>query len=129
MEYLTNHGCPYMEALHQLSSIPVLLAVTIATVLSLLMRKRILLFEIVCMHSAYFAGRYSRIWWVPTALAVMAIAACLLIGISDIYRGSHYPSDVTAAYAFGGVWISSVVVVMELYRLLQIKRASARKEV
>jgi undecaprenyl-diphosphatase len=48
------------------------------------------------------ARRY-RLWiWVAAA------AASLLIGISRIYLGMHYPSDVVAGYAAAVIWVSSV---------------------
>jgi membrane protein DedA with SNARE-associated domain len=76
--------------------------------------------------AAYFAVRSIRIWRVHMVISMIAIAVCLLSGIADIWMDRHYPSDVTAAYAFGGVWISFVIVFMEVYRLLQTIRNSSR---
>lgn len=41
----------------------------------------------------------------------LAVALVLLIGLSRIYLGVHYPSDVLAGYAAAFFWVSSVVLV------------------
>jgi undecaprenyl-diphosphatase len=45
---------------------------------------------------------------------VWSVAVCLigLIGLSRIYLGVHYPSDVLAGYAAAIVWISAVTVLV-----------------
>ncbi|MBM7569020.1 phosphatase PAP2 family protein [Paenibacillus sacheonensis] len=47
------------------------------------------------------------------------ILVCLLVGISRIYSGVQFPSDVTAGYVFGGVWITLNVILLEVLRKLQ----------
>ncbi len=51
-----------------------------------------------------YAGR-------PGVKIVTAVLGCLpvLVGISRIYRGMHYPSDVLAGLLLGGLWLSFVV--------------------
>ena len=41
---------------------------------------------------------------------VVAIALILLIGLSRIYLGVHYPSDVLAGYAVAVVWVTAIAV-------------------
>ena len=45
---------------------------------------------------------------------VWSAAVCLigLIGLSRIYLGVHYPSDVLAGYAAAIVWISAVTMLV-----------------
>jgi undecaprenyl-diphosphatase len=45
----------------------------------------------------------------------IAIALTLGIGLSRIYLGVHYPSDVLAGYAAGIVWVATVRFVNELH--------------
>jgi len=49
------------------------------------------------------------------ALWVMAVALISGIGLSRIYLGVHYPSDVAAGYAAGLVWVGTVRFVNELH--------------
>lgn len=44
------------------------------------------------------------IWTVATALV-------LAIGLSRIYLGVHYPSDVLAGYLGGGIWVSTMLAL------------------
>jgi undecaprenyl-diphosphatase len=49
------------------------------------------------------------------ALWSIAIALILGIGLSRIYLGVHYPSDVLAGYAAAIVWVATVKFVNELH--------------
>ncbi len=44
------------------------------------------------------------------ALWVVALALALLIGVSRIYLGVHYPSDVVGGYAVGMVWVAALAL-------------------
>jgi len=51
-------------------------------------------------------GRTSRFFiWLASALLVG------MIGLSRIYLGVHYPSDVIAGYLAGAVWVTAVTIV------------------
>ena len=52
-----------------------------------------------------------------TALAVVALA--LLVGLGRVYTGAHYPSDVLAGWALGGVWASVCLTAAEVFRRLR----------
>jgi Membrane-associated phospholipid phosphatase len=47
--------------------------------------------------------------------AILAIAFTLLVGVSRIYLGVHYPSDILGGWAAGIAWVSGVYLV--LYRV------------
>jgi undecaprenyl-diphosphatase len=64
---------------------------------------------------AYLAVRLAdRRWRRPAVL--LAVAAVVLIGLSRIYLGVHYVSDVIAGYAAGAAWVSVCVTGSEAAR-------------
>jgi undecaprenyl-diphosphatase len=42
------------------------------------------------------------------AIWLVAISLILLVGVSRVYLGVHYPSDVLAGYAIGIIWVTAV---------------------
>jgi membrane-associated phospholipid phosphatase len=75
---------------------------------------------------SYFLIRSSlrkRIKW--TVLYIFGVLT-ILIGISRIYLGAHYPSDVIAGYLAGGVWLILCILALEYVKW---RSASQRKPV
>jgi undecaprenyl-diphosphatase len=62
---------------------------------------------------AWRAGRR----WLAAALA----AVILLVGISRVYLGAHWVSDVAGGYAIGALWLAAYLPLAE--RLLRRDRA------
>lgn len=60
-----------------------------------------------------------------TLLIILSTIMILLIGISRIYLGVHYPSDVIAGYFTGVFWISSLIWVYQRYKEKQFERNQA----
>lgn len=59
--------------------------------------------------AAILSARADKLWlqiiiWISAALMV------LLIGISRIYLGVHYPSDVVAGYAVALIWVVTIAI-------------------
>jgi undecaprenyl-diphosphatase len=56
--------------------------------------------------------------------ALVAWLLAITIGISRIYLGVHFPSDVIAGYAAGGVWLTGCVMVLFIihHRQAQLPR-------
>lgn len=48
--------------------------------------------------------------WERVAVSVVAVGLILGIGLSRIYLGAHYPSDVAAGYLVGCCWLTTVML-------------------
>lgn len=58
-----------------------------------------------------FKNRYARIF-----IVFGAVLAIVLIGISRLYLGVHYLSDVLGGYAAGAVWLATCITAIRIYR-------------
>jgi undecaprenyl-diphosphatase len=46
----------------------------------------------------------------------------LLIGVSRIYLGVHYPSDVLAGFAVGGTWLIICLIILKIFLEKRIRK-------
>jgi undecaprenyl-diphosphatase len=58
---------------------------------------------------AWIFASMIRKHWLKSLIWVAAVFLVLLIGISRIYLGVHYPSDVIAGYAASIVWVITII--------------------
>ncbi len=65
---------------------------------------------------AYFAVLALQTWRARTAVVFGAALLVVLIGVSRMYLGVHYFSDVVAGFAVGGLWLSTLITGMETIR-------------
>ena len=59
----------------------------------------------------YFAYTHLKIGWFRRIVIVKCIAVMILMGLSRIYLGAHWFSDVLGAYLIGFVWLAVVVSI------------------
>jgi len=55
---------------------------------------------------------------------LVAISLILLVGLSRVYLGVHYPSDVVAGYAVGIIWVTTVAFGDRLARHRRRRRST-----
>ena len=77
---------------------------------------------------AYFAVLALRTWRARTAVVFGAALLVLLIGLSRMYLGVHYFSDVVAGYAAGGVWLSALITGIETIRRREASKQEVQQE-
>jgi undecaprenyl-diphosphatase len=65
---------------------------------------------------AYLVWRALDRTWERVALAGCTLVLILLIGLSRMYLGAHYFSDVVAGYAAGTVWLTACITGLEVVR-------------
>ncbi len=71
-----------------------------------------------CFYGVLAAMVTSELKRRPERVAVWTLAAIMAfaIGLSRIYLGVHYPSDVLGGYLAGAVWITGVALVYRRFR-------------
>jgi membrane-associated phospholipid phosphatase len=66
----------------------------------------------------YLILRLSHSRALDVAASLIALPLILAIGVSRVYLGIHYPSDILAGYLAGAIWLLAVIVSLEaLHRL------------
>ena len=64
---------------------------------------------VLCTAATLLSPRLVR-WPARVAVWAVAVGLSLLVGLSRIYLGVHYPSDVLAGYAAGAAWVATVAL-------------------
>lgn len=58
-------------------------------------------------------------------LVTLLVIIILSIGISRIYLGVHYPSDVAAGFIGGLIWVTFCIVVFNIFSLLRKRKTAS----
>jgi membrane-associated phospholipid phosphatase len=71
---------------------------------------------------AYVVLRQPFRWKVKSALLAMLVTAVLLVGLSRVYLGVHWISDIAGGWSAGAVWLVTATVALEvLLRIRQLR--------
>lgn len=62
----------------------------------------------------HFQKKYAKMAAVSAGVAVIAA-----IGVSRVYLGVHWPSDVLGSYVFGGTWLAILIYLLEKRDMIQ----------
>jgi len=66
----------------------------------------------------YLTLRLSHSRVLDVTATLIALPLIVVIGVSRVYLGVHYPSDILAGYLAGAIWLLAVIVSLEaLHRL------------
>lgn len=71
----------------------------------------------------FLSLRYKMSRWVRYTLVTLLVLIILSVGISRIYLGVHYPSDVAAGFIGGLIWVAFCAVVFSLIDLLRKRKS------
>ncbi|MGO4108545.1 phosphatase PAP2 family protein [Paenibacillus sp. YAF4_2] len=63
----------------------------------------------------YFIWKHLKYGWLRIGVILAGIAIVLMIGISRIYLGVHYPSDVIGGYLVSAAWMSISIALYERF--------------
>jgi membrane-associated phospholipid phosphatase len=71
---------------------------------------------------AYLCIRYPIKRWLRYMLVTLLIFIIVSIGLSRIYLGVHYPSDVIAGFIGGLIWVTFCALIFNIFSLLRKRR-------
>lgn len=64
----------------------------------------------------FLVSRHISSRWGRAISIVIGSLAILMIGISRVYLGVHYPSDVIAGYFASGFWLATAIWIFKFYK-------------
>ncbi len=71
---------------------------------------------------AYLAARLLRRAWARWIVMILALIVILLIVVSRLYLGVHYPSDVVAGLTIGLGWAAFCMATLEAVQVLRLRK-------
>ncbi len=74
---------------------------------------------------AYIVLRQNWPWVAKSAALAVALTMVVLVGVSRVYLGVHWASDIAGGWSAGTVWLTSTVVAFEMLLRLRARRRGA----
>jgi membrane-associated phospholipid phosphatase len=74
----------------------------------------------------YVALRQPWPWVAKSATMAVALTIIVLVGLSRVYLGVHWGSDIIGGWSAGTVWLASAVVALEMLLRLRQRRRGAK---
>jgi membrane-associated phospholipid phosphatase len=75
---------------------------------------------------AYLMLRQNFTWKLKSVLLAVIVTLIVLVGLSRVYLGVHWSSDIIAGWCAGTVWLAAATVAFEtLLRIRHIKRGAS----
>lgn len=68
---------------------------------------------------AFLLVRHSQNTWIRMVAPPLVLVIAAFVGLSRVFFGVQYPSDVVAGFVFGGMWLSLNIVLLEIFRQLR----------
>lgn len=59
--------------------------------------------------------------WLKYSIITLCLIVTMLIGLSRVYLGVHYPSDILAGYIAGIAWLMFCIIILNLITLSKLK--------
>lgn len=68
--------------------------------------------------AAYMITRYVKRKWIGRISSIVAVIISIFTGLSVVFFNTQFPSDVIAGLAFGGIWVTLNIILLEVYKIL-----------
>jgi undecaprenyl-diphosphatase len=72
-------------------------------------------------HAADTAAAAAVITWAAPALAALGLGVAVVVGISRVYLGVHYPSDVVAGWVLGAAVGAALIAIARLRYAVRVR--------
>lgn len=77
---------------------------------------------------AFLIARLAPRAWQRRLIWTLAVVVIVLVGLSRLYLGVHYPSDVLGGFVLGGAWAVTCALGMEAVRYFRTRRPEVAEE-
>ena len=74
---------------------------------------------------AYIALRQHWTWGARSASLALALTIVVLVGVSRVYLGVHWASDIAGGWSAGAVWLTAAIVAFEMLVLTRTPSVAA----